>query len=432
MIDRPRRTSGLGTAAIVVAVYLVLFHFLGAETWGHGRETFARMLGMVAVLGAAPWLLRVEARIGSANLLAIVAFAATAGMVVRHVEAAVAYVRTPSHARIGLDIGRNVDAACTHFLAGHNPYAHRAQLQHTVEAGPHVVVADGVTTMYGLRYRYGFPYFPAMFLAYLPFRSLAPALHAIRVGNLVFLLLGAACASLLAYRGVARPSRWLAAGLVGVAYFGIPVLTQEHVDFAVTDVLLSTLGIAAYLSASFRRPILTGILLGLAQSAKLLPGPWLALPAALAFERPRDRWIVLGSYAATALAVVLPALAVDPESFVASTVAFYLTHHRDGDDSSLSWFLPAWGRSLFVVAAYGLGSAAALRGLRRRHPNVIDAATDAWLAYFVFTAFNKMTHLNYLWGIHAFGAVAFACVAFERRALGAPRPPSATRDAPSG
>lgn len=398
----------IGTAAAAVAGFLGLFHFIGNETWGHGKETFPRMLGLAAIVLAAPYVGRYERRVGTPRVLGLVLLAWSALLGQRlYGELRVALDRSDL-TTVAIDIARNTYEAGTQFLAGHDMYIERCQLGHEVTAGPHVTVdADGVR-MYGLRYTYGFPYFPAMMLAYLPFRQGFAGLHAIRVGNAVYLLLGTIGVAWLAARSVRRGERTLAAGLGTVAYLAIDVLAPEHFRLAVTDVCIAAFAVFAYLAVSYDRAVLAGVLLGVAQGARLLPGPLLVLPA-IAYLATRRKRTELGvAYVLTSLAFVLPALVRAPEAFVSSTIAFYLTYHGVGDDTSLYWFLPEWLKAPFLAAGFVLAAGFALIGFRRPARSIGEASGQAFLAYFLFTAFNRMTHLNYLWGIHTLGAVAVA------------------------
>jgi len=413
MTAEPRRSSGVGTAVAVVAAFLALFHWVGVETWGFGQTTILRMLAIALVVLAAPRLVRLEARVGTERFLGFVAIVAASWLAFRLSQSVRAVIANPGRAHGAIDIARNVYEAGTQFLAGRNPYATRTQLGHVVGIGPHVTIEDGVTRMYGLRYPYGFPYFPTMMFAYLPFRRFGEGFHAIRVGNAFYLALGAAGALWLASRSVTRGARTLAIGLSLVAYLAIDVLAPEHFDLAVTDICISAFAVFAFVAASYGRPLATGVILGVVQAAKLLPGPMVALPAIALLGTRRERLVAFATYGVVSLAFLVPAVVPDAEAFFASTVAFYLTYHAEGDDTSLYWFLPEWAKPAFLAIGFVVAAYFTFRGLRTRPETPAIAARDAWLAYFLFTAFNRMTHLNYLWAVHALGAVAVACVALS-------------------
>lgn len=425
----PGGTPALGSAIVSVVGFLVLFHYVGVETWSFGKETFARMLGIAGLLLLGPWTVRIERRIGTSRLLGLLALAFALFFAVRLGRDLRARLSDPSQSRMAIDIAQNTYEAGTQFLAGRNPYTERCQLGHPVTEGPHVTRGPDGLEMYGLRYPYGFPYFPAMMLAYLPFRASFDGYHAIRAGNAFYLLLATLGVAWLAARAARPGQRTLAVGLSTAAYLAIDVLPPELFQLAVTDVCIAAVAVLGYVALTYDRAVLAGILLGLSQAAKLLPGPLLLLPA-MAFLPTRNARLRLGiAYLLTSAALVLPALARAPEEFVASTIAFYLTYHGEGDDTSLYWFLPPWAKAPFLAAGFGLAAYFALRGFRRRGVSAAEAAGDAFLAYFLFTAFNRMTHLNYLWGIHSLGAVAIACQAIARGTLNettpakAPAPP---------
>ncbi len=325
----------VGTAVAAVVGFLALFHYVGLETWGHGKATFVRMLGLLLLVVAAPRLGRLEARIGTSRTLGLVLLAHALLLAHGLFEALRAELARPELTQVGIDIARNVHEAGTQFLAGNNPYEERCQLGHQIAAGPHVTIDGEGVRMYGLRYPYGFPYFPVMMLAYLPFRGAYEGMHAIRAGNGVFMLLGAIGVAWLAARSVPRGSRTLAVGLGLVAYLGIDVLAPEHFRLAVTDVVVAALAVFAFVALSHERVLLAGALFGLAQATKLLPGPMLVLPALLLLTEKRARLRLFLAYALVSLAFLLPPLLRSPEAFLSSTVAFYLTHHGPGDETSI-------------------------------------------------------------------------------------------------
>jgi hypothetical protein len=82
-----------------------------------------------------------------------------------------------------VDIGANTFVAGHWFMDGENPYAQRAQLVHRVEHAPGVTRSPaGQLLMWGVPYDYGYPYFPVMFLFYLPFLALPMGLREDRRG----------------------------------------------------------------------------------------------------------------------------------------------------------------------------------------------------------------------------------------------------------
>jgi uncharacterized membrane protein len=194
-------------------------------------------------------------------------------------------------------------------------------------------------------------------------------------------------------------------------------LRGEFYNNAVTDVLIAALAVWAFVALDRRAYVATGVLLGLAQSCKLLPGPLLVLPVVAWLGADKRTLRVVLAYVATSAAVIAPFAARDPARFVSSTVLFYLTFHRGGDDTSLYYFLPPPAQTLWVVLGPALALAVALVPLRERRGDTLAPLRAAFLAYFVFIAFGKMTHLNYVWAVYPLGVCALvvgALRAWER------------------
>lgn len=406
------RGFGPGSSALLALTFLGLFHYVGIETWGHGRESFPRLLVLVAVVVGGSRLRSLERRIGTPNMLALAALALAAWLARSLGLACRDALLNPGLATSAIDIARNVYEAGNQFVAGHNPYGERCQLGHVITPGPHITNTGGVLRMFGLEYRYGFPYFPAMILAYLPFRSLADGLHSIRLGNAAYLVIAALGAAVLAGKSVARPNSLLAASLALVAFLGVEVLAPEHFQLGVTDICIAAFAVVAYAALASEHVVVAGVFLGIAQAAKLLPGPLLMLPALAYVSGLQGRRRLFGAYALVSVILITPAFAANPEGFVSSTVAFYLTYHNVGDDTSLYWFLPEWAKAPFLGVGLVLALGFALVGFRRRPASAAQAAGLAWASYMLFITFNRMTHLNYMWSVHSLGAAALATAAF--------------------
>ena len=96
-----------------------------------------------------------------------------------------------------LDIGFNTYLAADSFLMGLNPYTEICQLYHEIRPQEGVILPEnypltlgakgaGDILLYGWPYRHGFPYFPMMFLGYVPFVAFFEGLDAMRMANAVF------------------------------------------------------------------------------------------------------------------------------------------------------------------------------------------------------------------------------------------------------
>ena len=108
----------------------------------------------------------------------------------------------------------------------------------------------------------------------------------------------------------------------------------------------------------------------------------------------------------TTLVLVLPFLLWNPEPFITATLLYYLTLHQAGDNTSLWFFLPAVWQTPFLVLGGVLTLATVALASWRRSLGLVWPLAVAFCAYAVFIAFNKMSHLNYLWGVYALGCAA--------------------------
>ncbi len=389
--------------------WLLLINLIGAFTWGYGKQTFVVMMLVLAALTLA-WRLpalnptrNARARLIIASLGVVLAISVPACRTLQRDMAA-------PNGGPAIDIAVNTYLAGTHFLAGRNPYNHFCLVRHQVkpEPGNHVEQTSRGLTMFGVPYHYGFPYFPAMFLSYLPFRALADGYHALRVGNLFFLLLNCLGMGLIAWRHSAPSKHYVAAAMACALYLGVRVLPEELSTFAITDLVIATYATFAYLALSHQQIVLTGVLLGLAQASKLLPGPFLLLPALLFLTDRRGRIKLLAAYLGAATLVLAPFVALDPWAFFSSTILYYLTHHAAGDDTSLWFFLPKALQPIWLVLGYLLSVSPLLLmrcHVRDRLPLALGVA---FASHFIFIAFAKMTHLNYIWSIYPLGCMALS------------------------
>ncbi len=403
----PLSAAGAGAlvvAGLLVAAWLVLFDVLGTYTYGHGGKSFAVLLVAAGLVVGFPRIWRALGRVPRVGRPELLAILVVLGLGMKPARAFLEELK--GNDRWAFDIGENTYLAGTAFLAGKNPYAERAQAGYIIQPGPKTTVEGGRVKMFGLDYAYGYPYFPAMFLSYLPFRPLAPFYHSLRIANGVFFALTLVGIFWLSHRLLPVDCRAVGRWLAVAAFVGTPALPQEIWKFVVTDILIALFALYAFIALSHRRPALAGVLFGLCQASKLLPGPVLVAPVLLWLFRRPGFWPVLVGYAATTVALVGPALLAEPELFFSSTILFYLTNHAEGDSSSLWFDLPRALRGPFSLAGYALTGAVVALGARRRDRDLSWPLALGFAAYLVFTAFNKMIHLNYVWGVYALGCVA--------------------------
>lgn len=398
--------------------WLGCFDWIGRFTWGHGRQTFFWMVAALALVLAllfrkSPRPLCSSGRLG-ACVMVVFALALLAAQAVHLAPVLRAELRLPDGGR-ALDMTINTTMAGDHALHARNPYAHFCLVQHEVKPlpGNHITRdADGLK-MFGVPYRFGYPYFPLMFLSYLPFRGLAESHHAVRLGSVCFALLSSVLLVLLVRRLVPVGSRTVSAAWALALFWGVRVLDRELVVYAIPDFVIGTYALLGFLCLSHGRFALAGVFLGMAQSCKLLPGPLLLLPVLLTLGGAAEKRRLLVAYAATALAFVAPCAAAEPRLFLSSTVLYYLTHHVRGDDTSMWFFLPAWFQPVFLFFGYGAALSIAALGVRPRlRHDVRVALALSFCSYFVFVAFGKMTHLNYIWSIYPLGCLALVTLLF--------------------
>ncbi len=380
---------------------------MGTYTFWFGYQTFFLMLLVAGLLvgagsigGRAPSA-RLPGWLAVAGALLLAALLARDGTLFSR---AVRDVDLEAHAA---DIAANTYVAGSRYLDGANPYRERAQLLHELTPGPHVTVQGDSVKLFGVSYSYGYPYFPAMFLSYLPFRGIGAGYHAIRWGNALCFALTLVLTAWLAARSAPPLVRWPAALLATMALAGADVLPDEIFGQGVTDILIGCYALAGYLLWSYGRPLGAGVLLGIAQSCKLLPGPLLVAPLLLSSDRQR-RGQLLGGYLLTTVVLVGPFAWADPARFVSSTVLYYLAYHSNGDTTSLWYYLPQAARPVFTFAGDVIVIAVVLSAMKGRTNDVVRPLAVAFLAYFLFTAVAPMTHLNYVWAVYPLGCVAFA------------------------
>jgi hypothetical protein len=349
-----------------VGLFLLLYHQIAIDAWGHGGANFVRLLGVAVLLALTPLAGRLSARIPGATVLGGVALLVACVCALRFLYETWWVIARSDLQHRAMDIAVNTHRAGTVWLAGESPYDYRCQVGVKIIPGPHVSLGPEGTHLFGLSYTYGYPYFPVMFLAYLPFRWLAPDLHSIRLGNACFYLLAGLSVALLARRCAPRAERTLAIGLSTLAFAAHSILIPELLHAAVTDMVIAMFAGFAFLALSRGSFLLAGIAFGLAQGAKLLPGPLLVLPALAYLSRPRDRVALGSSYLLTSALVLVPSLVTSPERFVSSTIAFYLARYPNGDETSLFSSLPPGFKTPFLLAGLLLALGVAGAGFYRR------------------------------------------------------------------
>ena len=411
-------------AALAVAGWWKLREQLYHVHWGRGPTIFLLTLASIALILAVPRLARLVSRAGggvarrsgtnTSSQRWLVAAALTAvALWTSGDELTELRLNLAKEDERLLDIGGATWAAARRFVEfGQNPYTHVNQLQ-VVTGARGVTEIDGRVEMFGVPYFYGFAYFPAMFLSYAPFRLIDPGQHSIRIGNAFWLAVLLGGVAWLAFRLAPAGRQPQAAALAAVLLTATTGLGGQLFYFGITDVVIPVYVVLALVAMSYRRYLLAGCLMGLAFSAKLLPGllivtiffAWLARRGGL-------RAAVTG-FALVSSIVLLPFILWHPAGFLSATFLFYATHHAAGDTTSLWYYLPEALRFPFQLLGGLVTLAVALSPLWSESDDQRDLLRAMVVATLVFLAFSTMIHLNY-----QFAVVPLACVALAADAAG--------------
>lgn len=402
----PRLPGTLGWFPLLGA-WLVPFHRIATHTWGHGPATFTCLIASLVLLLFAATLGRLLGRILVTSATGWIILAGLFLLLIYTAQGLRRELDRPDNQNWILDVASNTHDAGTLFLEGRNPYGERIQ-PHAVTRGPHVEIKGDRVLMYGVPYTYGFPYFPAMFLSYLPFRALVSGFHSIRIGNCAFLLLTVGGILYLVRRLGPSGAPWTGALAACVASLGIKDLPGQLFGFGVTDLVIAFYAVYGFIALTRNRFLLAGILFGLCQACKLLPGPLLILPVLLWLYRKHGFAAVALGYVVTSALCLLPFVLWGPGPFLSSTILFYMTHHGGGDSTSLWFFLPEALKGPFTLLGFALSAGFALFAARRRSEGLVWPLFLGYSSYLTFMAFAPMTHLNYLWGIYPLGCAALA------------------------
>jgi hypothetical protein len=408
-------TLGGGLVAPVTLISLLIWGFLanymGVFTWGHGPSTFLMLVLLVCLLMVLrvaslhpakavtppPWQRQMT------RLVLTVALCLACGWT------AFGLVRGfMKHPDWMIDIAANTHKASELLSAMRNPYASRAQLWYDIQPGPHVEISGGDVKMYGVPYYYGYPYFPATFLTYMPLYLLIEGYASIRTGNLLLLALNILGLILLVWRFSGVDRRIETAMIAVVSYLGVYVYAREIFDSGIVDILISTYALFAFVALAYGRDWTAGLLLGAAQACKLLPGPFLILAVVLALSSGTRRLRVMAGYLVAASLIIGPFFVMNPGAFVSSTVLYYLTNHATGDNTSLWYFLPELIQGSFLLAGPLLAGAVLVVLSRLGREPTLGAILASFCSFAVFMAFSQMTHLNYMWGVYPLGCLALA------------------------
>ena len=300
---------------LVLLAWLDLWHRITTSWPGTAKVGWMAVL-LVATALALRWrrFLPSPGTSRALNACVLVGFLAAAAWVTSE---AVEILNRPERRGDGSDIALNTVAAGDWFLQGKNPYRERSQVQYVMEPGPLVSVTSDEVRLLGVPYAYGYPYFPVMFLTYLPFRWVTSQVNCLRLGNLLMLALNSIFILALARRLVPGRAGWTIGGLSAIAALSVELLIRESFDQGITDVIISTYALIGFWFMSRQQMGLAGVFLGLAQSCKLLPGPLLIAPALIWLFRKPGFWPLLIGYVLTCLLFIGPFFFASPAALKA-------------------------------------------------------------------------------------------------------------------
>ncbi|OHD15984.1 MAG: hypothetical protein A2Y34_17990 [Spirochaetes bacterium GWC1_27_15] len=395
-----------------VLLWVAVFNIIGRFTWGFGFQTFILIILISAVIISIPFIkkkyfpdIKNENKIVLIGLIVILSFF----LVGLTIKTSVGIYKTFKANPGVIDIAGNTSMAGTIFLNGKNPYKHKSQLWHNLESGKNITVVNKQVKLYGINYYHGFPYFPFMFLFYLPFKFLANGDNSLRLANLILMILNIIGFGILCFRSKDIINAFVNFLMIVLLYLSINVYVTEVFAFGIVDILISTLALYAFIALHFKKYILFGVLMGLAQACKLLPAPLLILPVLvfLFFNNQKNILLkIIISYCITSFLFIFPFFIADPQAFISATVLFYLVNHSAGDNTAMWFFLANEVKPYFYVSGFLLSILIPFIFARRINslPYLIAIS---FVSYLIFIGFAKMSHLNYLWGIYTIGCVSF-------------------------
>ncbi len=403
--------------AIAVVVWIVALDFVFTHTWGWGVETSALLLVLAAIsigIWELPELPRRAFRGRTTAAVLCTLAIVISGYQLRTGVRSVLRSNPPGLGDMAVTVRNAIRRL---FDERTNPYATRTvDGCRDIRGRPHATIdASGQVRLFGVRYDYGFPYFPGYIFTYWPFEWLFHDARGLVVANLFWIVLS--IFGMFLWLGERRTGL---AGLAAILFSANPTYQRELYDYVVPDLVLGVYLLAALVLVERRRPFAAGVAMGLSQASKLLPAPFFLLPLLFVLDGPRRRWLLAG-YATVALAFLLPFAAVDPAHFFSATILFYLSNHAGGDNTAGWFFAPNRFQPWFLGLGY-LATAAVWLFFSRRCRTATHAASVGFGTWLMFMAFSKMIHLNYIWGGLAPGCVGLAAATWRRdgfRSIGA-------------
>ena len=254
-----------------------------------------------------------------------------------------------------------------------------------------------------------------MFFSYEIFRQIKPTFLAIRLGNFFYFILILFGTGWLISLYDLKIARGLALLLAILSYIGIIVYGRELFSFGVTDIVISLYALYGFIALKYEKYIIAGILFAFALTCKLLPGLFFSIILfAWTIKKGVGRKFIM-PHLITISVILLPFILWHPRGFLSSTILYYLSYHAGGDSTSLYFFLPSLIKPVFQYAGAFAVLFILIYGIRNHKPCVSHPLGLSFVSYIIFTAFNKMIHLNYIWGIYCLGCTALIIRMFAKK-----------------
>jgi hypothetical protein len=391
-----------------LGLWLWLWKFVGEHTWTWGRVTFWILLAIAALVGAVHALpVRSRAGAGGGRAILIVILAVASVYLIARQAQVIRSGFEPPWAQRLWDVSQGAYDFNRALFAGENPYRTKAQYHPVDGTRGYSRDAAGREYLFGWRYHYGYPHFPMSALWFAPFMGVTGGYNDVRVGNLVYFVLGLLLLNAIVASASAQPL--LASLTATVAFLGIDFLVSETFQLGIVDQAFAVPLLAAILLAMRSYWRVAGLLAGLALASKHFPAVPVVLALAIYADRSRRLRDLIVFSGASFLAIMLPFLLWDAEAFVSATILHHVHEAHRGDDTALFFFLPdVWKMPFRLLGLASIGGVYVWGIAASNRPDVRVVFVVMTVVSLLINAFYPVTHLNHLESILAFAAGSFA------------------------